>query len=253
MKDKDTYMTRESTRKGSAPSTGTSTTVPKQSGAGQRSAGRASAIALLSARRVNVPRALFGGLGVVVCSMGAVVASHVLDPRSSVLVVWEPVAAGQVITIDDLRSAPVAVVSGIDTIPAAQTASVVGHPAAVPLVPGSLLGRADVGPAVFPPAGQAVAAVGLKPGMYPLHLAAGDKVQVVLPTQPGIPAAQAPAASAPSVSQPLVATVTAVAKPDSQGVMVANLLMDTDGAAKVAAASTSMSGVAVTLVPAGGS
>jgi len=35
--------------------------------------------------------------------------------------------------------------------------------------------------------------------------------------------------------------------------MVANLLMDADGAAKVAAASTSMSGVAVTLLPAGDS
>jgi hypothetical protein len=157
------------------------------------------------------------------------------------------------ITATDVRAVPVEVGGGIDAIPAARATNVVGRPAALPLIPGALLGSADVGPAVFPPIGQAVAAVGLKSGMYPLHLAAGDKVQVVLPPQPAVMSAPAPAASAASAAQPLVATVTAVGKPDVQGVIVANLLMDADGAAKVAAASTSMSGVAVTLLPAGGS
>ena len=231
--------------------TNSSATIPGQSGAGQRSAATASANTLLSTRRVNVPRALFGGLGVVVCSIGAVVTSHVLDPRTAVLVMMKPVAAGQVITAADFGTVPVTVGRGVDVIPGAQLSTVLGRPAAVPLAAGALLGIADVGSAAFPPVGQAVAAVALKAGMYPLHLAAGDKVQVVLPPQPAVSAA--PAAVQASSALPLVATVSAVGRPDSQGSMVANLLMDADGAAKVAAASTSMSGVAVTLLPAGGS
>jgi hypothetical protein len=227
-----------------------SATVPGQPGAALRPATASSASTLLSARRVNVPRAVFGGLGVVVCSIGAVVASHVLDPRTAVLVVMKPVAVGQVITVADLGTAPITLARGVDVIPAAQASSVIGRPAALPLAAGALLGGADVGPAVFPPAGQAVAAVALKAGMYPLRLVAGDKVQVVLPPQQ--PALAAPAASA-APGQPLVATVTAVGRPDPQGATVANLLMDADGAAKVAAASSSMSGVAVTLLPAGDS
>ncbi|WP_370380682.1 hypothetical protein [Catenulispora sp. GAS73] len=201
---------------------------------------------------MNVPRAVFGGLGVVVCSIGAVVASHVLDPRTAVLVVMKPVAVGQVITVADLGTAPVTLARGVDVIPTAQASSVIGRPAALPLAAGALLGDADVGPAVFPPAGQAVAAVALKAGMYPLRLVAGDKVQVVLPPQQPALAGPAPATQA-APPQPLVATVTAIGRPDTQGATVANLLMDSDGAAKVAAASTSMSGVAVTLLPAGDS
>ncbi|MEY9889258.1 hypothetical protein ABIA31_002906 [Catenulispora sp. MAP5-51] len=228
-----------------------SATVPGQAGAGQRTAVAAPPKTLLSTRRVNVPRVVFGGLGVVGCSMGAVAASHVLDSRTAVLVVMQPVAAGQVITVADLGTVPVTVGRGVDVIPTAQAQSVLGRPAAMPLAVGALLGSADVGPAAFPPAGQAVAAVGLKAGMYPLHLVAGDKVQVVLPAQPNALQAPAPAASPAAAPQPLVATVTAVGKPDPQGLLVANLLMDADGAAKVAAASTAMSGVAVTLLPAG--
>ncbi|WP_194891969.1 SAF domain-containing protein [Catenulispora pinisilvae] len=238
--------------------TKSTTTIPGQPGSGQRSVASSSTSMLLSARRVNAPRAVIGGLGVVVCAMGAVAASHVLDPRTPTLLVTQPVAAGQLITAADLQAVPVAAGNGIDVIPAAQISTVVGRPAALPLTAGALLNSADVGPAVFPPAGQAVAAVGLKAGMYPLHLAAGDRVQVVLPAQPGVLPAPTPAPTAASAAsaaqaQPLVATVTAVGRPDTQGVMVANLLMDADGAARVAAASTSMSGVAVTLLPAGDS
>ena len=192
-------------------------------------------------------------MGVVVCSIGAVVTSHVLDPRTAVLVMMKPVAAGQVITAAELGSVSVTVGRGVDVIPTARLSTVLGRPAAVPLPAGALLGSADVGSAAFPPVGQAVAAVALKAGMYPLHLAAGDKVQVVLPPQPTVSAAPAPAAAQTSSAQPLVATVSAIGRPDSQGTMVANLLMDADDAAKVAAASTSMSGVAVTLLPAGDS
>lgn len=231
-----------------------SATVPEQPGVGRRSAAAVSASSLLSTRRVNAPKAVIGGLGVVACSMGTVAASHVLDPRTSVLVMARPVAAGEVITAADVHTVPVAVGGGIDAIPATQAADVVGRPAALPLAAGALLGGAAVGPSLFPPAGKAVAAVGLKPGMYPLHLAAGDKVQVVLPTQPTPVTPPKPGSSPASpVTDPLVATVTAVSKADSQGVTVANLLLDADGAAKVAAASTSMPGVAVTLLPAGDS
>ena len=123
--------------------TNSSAGVPAQSGANQRSTVTASANALLSSRRVNVPRALFGGMGVVVCSIGAVVTSHVLDPRTAVLVMMKPVAAGQVITAAELGTVPVTVGRGVDVIPTAQLSTVLGRPAAVPLPAGALLGSAD--------------------------------------------------------------------------------------------------------------
>lgn len=200
-------------------------------------------------RRMNVPAVVAGGLGMLACSAGFVAMSGLFEDKIPLLVVTHPVAAGQLITAADLRTVQVAADSGIDAIPASQTSNVVGRPAAMPLAPGGLLARADLGPAVFPPTGQAVTAVGLKPGMFPLNLASGDRVQVVLPAT----AALAPATPAAAAQQPLTATVTAVAKPDSQGIVVANLLLDEAGAARVAAASTSMSGVAVTVLSAGGS
>src|SRR5205814_8703721 len=107
------------------------------------------------ARQRSIPLAV---LGVLLCFVGALVfgALHLrLDSRTAVLAVARPVAAGQVIRDSDLRVVRVSA-DGIDTISEGDRSSVVGHVAAVPLVPGGLLIRSEMGAAASLTAGKAV-------------------------------------------------------------------------------------------------
>src|SRR5260221_4723698 len=86
------------------------------------------------------------------------------------------------------------------------------------------------GPAVCPPAGQAVVAVALKRGAFPPRLAAGDRVSVWPgPSEVGGTANTASALSAGAV-------VSAVNGSDSQGTTVVTLLADAQSAARIAQA-----------------
>jgi hypothetical protein len=107
-----------------------------------------------------------GVLLVLGCALAFSDASLHLGSREEVLVVSQPVAAGQVLTAADLRAARVSTGSGLDVV-------------LVAMVAGSLLTASEVGSA--PPVGSGfdVVAVGLKPGAYPPGLAQGDRVQVV--------------------------------------------------------------------------
>jgi hypothetical protein len=125
----------------------------------------------------------------------------------------------------------------------------------VPLTPGTLLGAGDLGPRSSPPAGEAEIAVSLKQGSFPLDLAQGDRVQVVLASDTPIAAGGSgvPAAAAQTQS-PTIATVTKVGRVDSQGAVVADLLLDQALASKVAAAgptgvSLAILGAAADLAP----
>jgi hypothetical protein len=212
----------------------------------QTTQGRAATHLLAAPRRISVPKAAASALGVVACSLGFATTSNLFASKTPVLVVARPIRPGQLITVEDLRAVRAATDPGIDSIPASQVVSIVDRPAAVPLAPGTLLGRADVGTATSPVPGQAVTAVALKAGTYPLNLAAGDRVQVV-------PAGTPQAGPSPEPSEsalPMVAVVTAVSQPDTQGAIVADLLLDEAGAAKVAAAPA---GTALTLLSAGAS
>ncbi|MFY1674041.1 SAF domain-containing protein [Plantactinospora sp. WMMB334] len=113
---------------------------------------------------------------------GAVVADRV-DSRLPVLATAHQINAGQVLTAADLTTVRVAADSVVATVPAADRGSVVGRTAAVPLVAGALLSPAQLGPAAWPAAGQAVVAVGVEPGRLPSALAPGSRVLVlVIPT-----------------------------------------------------------------------
>ena len=202
---------------------------------------------LLSApRRMRLPWAIGGGLTVVVTTVGFSAGSGLLSEKSPVLVVAEPLAAGQTITSDVLRTIPVAADAGVGTIDASLASKVIGRTAAVPLTPGTLLNVSDIGKATFPPAGQAELAVALRTGAYPLDLAAGDRVQVVVASdsQPAMTTNPAAAATAPV---PTYAVVTKVGRADSQGGMVADLLMDQGSFQKVASAGPS--GVSLAVLP----
>lgn len=203
---------------------------------------------LLSApRRMQLPWAIGGGLTVVVTTVGFSAGSGLLSEKSPVLVVAEPLAAGQTITPDVLRTIPVAADAGVGTIDASLAPKVIGRPAAVPLTPGTLLNVSDIGKSTFPPAGQAELAVALRAGAYPLDLAAGDRVQVVVANdgQATTPTTN-PAAVAPAPA-PTYAVVTKVGRADGQGSMVADLLMDQNSIQKVASAGPS--GVSLAVLP----
>jgi len=113
------------------------------------------------------------------CALAFTDASLHLGSREEVLVVAQPVSAGQILAAGDLRPARVSTGSGLDVVLDNDESSVIGRRAAVPLVAGSLLTGTEVGN--VPPVGSRsdVVAVGLKAGAYPPDLAPGDRVQVV--------------------------------------------------------------------------
>ena len=131
-----------------------------------------------SRRRRQWPRVGIGIVVVVGCALGFAATSLQVGGRAGVLELRASLPAGGVITVADLGVVQV-FAPGVATLPAAEKASVVGRAAAVPLVAGSLLSPADLGPAVALPAGQAEVAVALKPGGFPPEVAAGDHVLVV--------------------------------------------------------------------------
>jgi Flp pilus assembly protein CpaB len=161
-------------------------------------------------------------------------ASLHLGSREEVLVVSEPLAAGQVITSNDLETVRVSTGSGLQVVLAGDEASVVGSSVAVPLVAGALLTRAEVGSTAPVASGSDVVAVGLKAGQYPPDLAPGDRVQVVPVTSPS-------SSSLTPTGTPVSATVLAVdvASVASDTPTVFSLQVsrsDADGVAALAAA-----------------
>jgi hypothetical protein len=111
-------------------------------------------------------------------------ASLHLGSREEALVLSRPLNAGQVIESSDLQAVRVSTGSGIQIVPLADEASVVGRPVAMPLVAGAVLTRSEVGSTSPVASGSDVVALGLKPGQYPPDLAPGDRVQVVPVTSP---------------------------------------------------------------------
>ena len=146
-----------------------------------------------------------GVLLVLGCALAFADASVHLGSREEVLVVAQPVAAGQVLTAADLRAARVSTGSGLDVVLVGGESSVIGRRAAVPLVAGSLLSATEVGAAPPVGSGSDEVAVGLKAGAFPPDLAPGDRVQVV-------PVASTSGGGAGSVASgsPVDATVLAV-------------------------------------------
>jgi len=184
----------------------------------------------------QLPLVIIGVLLVLGCALAFVDASLHLGSREEVLVVAQPVAAGQVVTPADLRVARVSTGSGLDVVLSGNEATVVGRRAAVALAAGSLLTAGEVGNA--PPVGSAsdVVAVGLKAGAFPPELAPGDRVQVVPVTSSSSSLSGDGTASATSGS-PVAATVLSIetAPSDSDNPTVFSLQVSTGDADEVAA------------------
>ena len=165
-------------------------------------------------RRRQLPLVVVGVLLVVGCALAFADASVRLGHGEEVLVVAQPVAAGQVLAAGDLRAVRISVPGGVASVPAGEEQAVVGQPVAVPLVAGSVLTRAEVGAGAGVGAGSDVVAVALKSGAYPPDLAPGDKVQVV-PVASASGASPATGSAASTGQGPLPGTVLAVQGPSA--------------------------------------
>ena len=209
-----------------------SMTAPTRTNGSQAPSGArpAAARARPAARRRQLPLVVVGVLLVIGGALAFANASLHLGSREEVLVVSEPLAAGQVITSSDLETVHVSTGTGLQVVPAVEEASVVGAPVAVPLVAGALLTRAEVGSAAPVASGSDVVAVGLKAGQYPPDLAPGDRVRVVPVTSPS-------SSSLTVTGSPVSATVLAVdvASVESDSPTVFSLQVSTNDADEVAA------------------
>jgi hypothetical protein len=159
-----------------------------------------------SRRHRQLPLVVVGVLAVIGFALAFADASLHLGSREQVLVVAQPLTAGQVLTSGDLRAARVSTGAGLQVVPVAEESSVVGRHVAVPLVAGALLTSSEVGAPPAVGSGSDVVAVGLKPGGYPPDLAPGDRVQVV----PVTSASSGSGAGSVTSGSPVAATVLAV-------------------------------------------
>jgi hypothetical protein len=149
------------------------------------------------------------------CALAFALASLRLGDRRPVLVVAREVPAGRVLSDGDLREVRVSVGDGVRAVPASERRQVVGRPAAVPLVPGSLLTMGQVGPPSALAPGEAVVGLALKAGQFPLGLAPGARVRVI---DTGAPAASVTTPAGDSgIAVSRSAGVIAVAAPGSDG------------------------------------
>jgi len=191
-------------------------------------------------RRRMLPYATAGAVLVLACALVFAVVAVNLGHRVTVLALARTVWAGQPITAADLKAVPAADDGGLGLIPTSQTASVLGQTPVVPLTPGTLLLRSMLGAPTFPAAGQLTASLALKPGQYPLHLAAGARVVIFLNPAPAAlqPASTTPAAADASAGTPRRITamvLDVVAGADGQGGAVVELLLASSDAARLAA------------------
>jgi hypothetical protein len=129
-------------------------------------------------RRRQVPWIVGGVLLVVGCALAFGVTSLRVARGEEVLAIARPVAVGQVVQASDLRVVRVSPASGLDPLLSSNEGGILGRPAAVTLVPGTLLTAADLG-APPPVAGSDVVALALKAGAYPPSLGPGERVEVV--------------------------------------------------------------------------
>ena len=202
--------------------------------AGGRKAGAASRLRGVGRRR-RVPHLLLGVLLVLVCTAAFVMVWLSAGDRRPVLALVRAVPVGQVLAMGDLREVRVAVDASVRVVAASQVAVVVGRPMSVSLPAGALLTPDAVGVAAVPGAGQALAAVALKPGQVPAEVSAGARVSIV--SVPGLPVGGAAAGRSvlvePSVVWPGV--VTSVASAVGEQVTVVSVLLSEAAARQVAA------------------
>ncbi|MFJ3779785.1 hypothetical protein ACIPX0_49800 [Streptomyces sp. NPDC090075] len=187
-----------------------------------------------------------GALLVLGCTTGGVVVATRIGDQEPVLVLVRAVSVGQVLSAKDLREESVSARNSLEFIPSKARAEVVGHPIAFSLPAGTPLTRGLLGKAAVPPAGQAVAAIGLKAGQFPPGVQPGNRVSVVVASAGGA------STTSPSPSSQVSAwdaTVTDVRGNSTDQTTVISLQMAQDDARQLAAAPAGQ--ISVVTVPGG--
>jgi hypothetical protein len=184
---------------------------------------------------------ILSALSMVVCA-GAFALFYVrADDRVQVLAMARPVAAGQTIAVADLRVVRVVPDAGVALVPAATASRVIGRTAVVPLAAGSLLTDSQLGPAAWPPAGQAVVAVAVKAGRLAAGVSPGVRVLVIPVAKDGDTPPAKPVQSSRDKPSPIRATVVQVVDGGGSDHSVVSLLVSRQDAVAVAGAAGDVS------------
>lgn len=179
------------------------------------------------------------GLGLLFVLLGAFAAGVSIQAaghRQSVLAIGKPVAAHQVIQRGDLVSTRVAADSFLHPIAVGDAKSVIGKPAAVDLVPGTLLTHEQISndPVLLP--GTLALPLSLKPGQFPVGLRAGDHVAVMSTPTPNSAATSNTATDGAVLVAD--AEIYATATPDVSGNQTVTLVVSSDSAPSVSSAAS---------------
>jgi hypothetical protein len=175
--------------------------------------------------------------------------------RTLVLVTAREVPAGHVLIRADVRSVDLAGAEALGAFTVTETETVVGRSVMVPLVAGSLLTPRVLGAGGWPPVGQAVVSVLVKPGAGPVVQQGQQVGLVLLPNANAAEAGTGPAAGGPAAGgqQPAVVSGVVASSADagqSQGTgsrVVSVVVAGTDAPGLAAAAATGR--VALVLLP----
>ena len=156
--------------------------------------------------------------------------------KTPVVVVTQDVPAGHRIDRSDLSTVDVA--GGVTAIGGSNLDSVVGQVATVELLPGVLLQRAMVTPTNPLPSGSSMVGVELRPGQLPAGgLRDGTRVQVLqLPNKNTASASNTPQAATVLATSATVYESTS--DPSQTGGSLVTLVVPSDDAASIAAASS---------------
>ena len=168
-------------------------------------------------------RVAAGALVLVVCMLAAVLIYGRVGDRRDVLAMARTVEVGQIVQPTDLRIARVSSEPGVHLVPATDRSRVVGRPAAVRLLAGSIMSPDQIGEAAGLPAGTALVGAVLKPGQFPLGLAAGDLVGLVVSVSTGETAGGGNADPTIQTAPPLATVVNVQAAADATGNTAASL------------------------------
>ncbi|UIX34295.1 SAF domain-containing protein [Streptomyces sp. GQFP] len=185
-----------------------------------------------------------GVLLVLGCTAGGVVVAMRAGHQEPVLVLARAVAVGQALSEQDLREESLSADSGVAFVPARSRARVEGRPVAYSLPAGTPLTENVLGEARVPPAGRAVAAVGLKAGQFPPGVQPGNRVAVVV-----APSGDSTAGSASPPTSVWGASVTDVRGDSADQTTVISLQMAQEDARRLAAAPAGQ--ISVVVVPGG--
>ncbi|GAA0479835.1 hypothetical protein Aca07nite_87730 [Actinoplanes capillaceus] len=189
-------------------------------------------------RPARSPRFVLAGvLAVLVSAVAFWVTSVRVDPKSPVLALSGPVAAGQVISAADLIVVRIVPDPALQVVPESQRDAVIGRTPRQPLSANTLLSESMLGPAAWPPAGQSLIALPVKSGRMPAEVIAGAQVLVLI-----VPSAEAAgAADDDKPTQRASAVVVSVGSADAGEVQVVSLLAAESDAVRIASASGEVS------------